>query len=220
MSQQEPQSLSQNEISHPNDENVSQHPNVPPRRSRSPFRRSRLPLHELGVENLRTHPDPPVRPSVVDYDNVRYEFMAGKLIDSKMLHAIDEQQLYRYRVTHKNLAQYNCYILGCNAKLYLDVVTQICFRKAKQSQPHNHGPNDNIQSMQLSTTIKKRCRSAVAAARSGGNGNVRQIFHNAIREWVYFPLFGWIFVCFFVTELSCLFFSFYFFLFPLIWNIK
>lgn len=156
--------------------------NVDPnsRHSRSPTRSPRSPLLDDRAHSA------PSTPTAVDYTNVRYEFSSGKLVESKMLHAIDEKQLYRYRITHKKLAQYNCYVKSCSAKLYLDVVSHNCFRKATQSQSHNHGPNDNIATMQLATTIKKRCRSAATAARSGGNGNVRRIFHNAIREWVFF----------------------------------
>lgn len=145
------------------------------RRSRSPLRHS--------PESDRAHSDPPRTRRAVDYNDVRFEFMSGKLINSKLLHAIDEQQLYRYRITHKTLAQYNCYVTVCSAKLYLDVTTQHCFRKEKQPQVHNHGPNDNIELMQLNATIKKRCRSATSAVRSGGgSGNIRQIFHNTLRE--------------------------------------
>lgn len=152
----------------------------------SPSRRSRSPIRRTSPPNVRPHSAAePSRRATVNYSDVRYEFMAGKIAKSKILHAIDEEQLYRYRVTHKSLSQYNCYINDCKAKLYVDTMTNICFRKPKQSEVHNHGPHDGIEAMQLASTIKKRCRSAAAAARSGGNGNVRQIFHNAIREWVF-----------------------------------
>lgn len=149
-------------------------------------RRSRSPIRSSGGEMRRIHSEPPPESQrVIDYDNVRYRFVAGKRINSKMLHAIDEQQMYRYRVTHKNIAQYNCYIDTCKAKLYVDTVSGVCARKAKHT-PHNHGPNDEIMSIQLVDSIKKRCRSATVAAKTGGAGNVRDIFHHTVRESVYF----------------------------------
>lgn len=141
----------------------------------SPIRRSRSPIR--GVPSLRRSQSNP--PSVkIDDTNVRYKFAAGKRLNSKMLHTIDEQQMYRLRVTHKNVAQYNCYIDKCNAKLYLNLETQVCYRKAMYGL-HNHGPNDTIYDIQLNDTIKRRCRSAAAAS---GAGNVRNLFHSTIRE--------------------------------------
>lgn len=147
----------------------------PQRRSRSPIRST-----HNGPSLLRTQSLPP--PSshsdvVVDFSNIRYEIIAGKRLYSKMLHAIDEQQMYRFRINHK--AQYNCNVNKCPSKVYVDLTTHVCARKTCY-EPHNHGPNDQIDKIQLNDSIKKRCRSAAVAARSGGN--LREIFHNTVRE--------------------------------------
>lgn len=146
----------------------------------NPIRRSRSPIRGENLRRSRSNP-----PSVeINNTSIRYKFVAGKRLNSKMLHTIDEQQMYRLRVTHKNVAQYNCYIDKCNAKLYLNLETQECSRKAVY-ELHNHGPNDIINDIQLNDSIKRRCRSAAAA---GGSGNVRNLFHSTIRELVFFLL--------------------------------
>lgn len=124
---------------------------------------------------------------VIDYTNVRHVFISGQRETSKILHAIDEQQLYRFRVAHNQVAQYNCYVANCKAKLYLE--SEVCYRKAKY-EPHNHGANDMIEEIILKNSIKKRCRSvAVEPRRSGaGAGNVRSVYLSSIREWVFFFL--------------------------------
>lgn len=152
-------------------------------------RRSRSPIRLTVSQRIQSHSQPPPTTqrqlSPVDFSNVRYEYVAGKRVGSKMLHAIGERQMYRYRVTHKNVAQYNCYIDKCNAKLYVDLTTQVCARKQK-FEPHNHGPNDMIEGIQLNDSIKQRCRNAAVATRSASAGNVHNIFLNTIRELVFF----------------------------------
>lgn len=84
---------------------------------------------------------PAPTPTSLNYSNLRYEMIAGKRINSKVLHTIDEQQLYAYKVKTKDNVQYNCYKLkkmGCEAKVFTNVVSGVCFRKSNHTSAHNH----------------------------------------------------------------------------------
>lgn len=144
-------------------------PEVQQRRSRSPLR----------AEEPRSPPRTQSLPTVmVNYSRLRYKFVAGKRINSEMLHTLDEGQLYRFRVNLKAAAQYDCYLAHCPAKVQINLDTKVCSRKGDAT--HNHGRNDQIEVIQLKDTIKKRCRSAAAVSRRGGN--VRETFNATILE--------------------------------------
>lgn len=148
----------------------------------SEVRRSRSPLRESPLNRNRAQSAPELPHDVhLDYSNLSFEFIPGKRANSKLLHTIDEQQLYRRRVKHGRTTQYDCYINTCNAKVFFDDELNSLKRKEKHDR-HNHGANDMISTLQLSESIKKRCRSAAMAGRNENDGNVRDIFHNTIRE--------------------------------------
>lgn len=115
---------------------------------------------------------------MIDYTDLRYEFVSGKRVNSKMLHTVDERQMYRFRVSRKTFAQYDCYVAKCPAKVCIHSATNVCSRKTQDR--HNHGPNDEIEAIQLKDAIKKRCLSAAVAAKGGGN--VHDVFINTILE--------------------------------------
>lgn len=108
-------------------------------------------------------------------------------MNSKLLHAMDEQQVYVVKVKGKKDTQYNCYkakLSGCPAKLYIDKITTECFRKQTYNEPHSHGSmRQEIAEMQLKTKIKKNCGDAATLAShigSSGSGNVRGIFQHCL----------------------------------------
>lgn len=102
---------------------------------------------------------PATIPTPLNYNNLRYEFIPGKRITSKVLHTIDEQQLYAYKVKTKEHVQYNCYKLketGCEAKVYTKITSGVCFRKSNQTSAHNHATlRKEIDEIKLKTEIKK-----------------------------------------------------------------
>lgn len=139
-----------------------------PRRSRSP-RRSNSP-----TQRAQSAPSS----MTVDYTDLKYTLMPGKRETSKVLHTIDERQLYFFRVNTKHAAQYNCYVKSCSAKAQISLESSKCSRKGNEG--HNHGPNAEIETIQLKTAIKKRCRSVAAATRGGGD--VHAVFNETIQE--------------------------------------
>lgn len=109
---------------------------------RSPSRES-APSTPLPLSNMR---------------KIRYAFISGQRINSKLLHALDENELYMCKVKSKNDTQYDCYYgkRGCAAKVFIDNNSNECFRKFKHLEPHNHDSmQQEINEMQLKTVIKK-----------------------------------------------------------------
>lgn len=147
-------------------------PQLAQRRSRSPLR------SENGSQRAHSAPTSSLSAAMIDYTNLRYEFVAGKRVDSKMLHTVDERQMYRFRVARKTFSQYDCYVAKCPAKVSIHSATNVC--SPKTVDRHNHGPNEEIEAIQLNDAIKKRCRSAAVAAKCGGN--VHDVFNNTILE--------------------------------------
>lgn len=140
------------------------------RRSRSPNRNNGL------TQSPRMHSAPSA--TMLNYSDLKVRMMPGKRETSKVLFAIDEQQLYTYRVKNKHAVQYNCYIKSCSAKVEISNDTGKCSRKGRDT--HNPGPNAEISTIELKTAIKKRCRSVAAATRGGGD--VHAVFNETIRE--------------------------------------
>lgn len=135
--------------------------------------------------------------SQMSYTNLRYEFMSGKRINSKLLHTMDEHGLYVFRIGNKKLRQYDCYKssqLGCTAKVFIDNATSVCFRKETHPDKHNHGAlNDEIHAIKLKTHIKTKCGDAAALAEQiggKGTGNVRGIFQHCLVKFVFLIFFS------------------------------
>lgn len=139
-----------------------------PRRSRSPLRSDNVQQREQSAPSM----------IMLDYTDLKCTLMPGKRETSKLLHVIDERQLYLFRIKTKCFSQYNCYVKSCPAKVQISFETGKCSRKGVDG--HNHGPNEEIESMKLKTAIKKRCRSVASATRGGGD--VHAVFTETIRE--------------------------------------
>lgn len=154
----------------------------PERRSRSPLRSS----PESPAQNRRQRePSPPIFNSFRD---IKYEFIAGHRLNSKLLHTMDEHQVYMKKVTTKKDIQYNCMKekSGCLAKVFICINTNECIRKQSQAQTHNHGSmRAEIAEMKLKNEIKTKCGNAVTLSQhigASGSGNVRGIFQHCLAK--------------------------------------
>lgn len=123
----------------------------------------------------------------LDYSNLRYEQMSGARQSSKLLHCIDEKQLYVYRNCTKFLKQYDCYQrvkFGCPAKVFIQKSSEICFRKTSCANEHNHEHvNRLIDEMKLRSGIKSDIGTSASLAEhigSVGGGNTRSIFQRNV----------------------------------------
>lgn len=104
-------------------------------------------------------------------ENDEYEYVTGLRLDSQLLHAKDEAQLYKYKSTSKRGTKYfECYYaktLKCPARASLDFGT---FAN-KMDQAHNHGKQtDFIAELRAKTAIKKQC-----AAQRGIRKNFNEV---------------------------------------------
>lgn len=144
----------------------------------SPSIRSRSPLRGRSSRS----PARSLPPVLIDYSNLLHDFVSGKRVGSNLLRTIDENQIYRFKVKHKNVAQYDCYKNkeGCRAKVYLNLTSKVCYRKSECSA-HNHGENDDIKKMLLVDTIKRRCRSATTSIVTAQS--VRQVYNETVRRY-------------------------------------
>lgn len=127
----------------------------------------------------------PARPPSINYCNLRYELMSGKRINSKLLHTIDEHQLYVQKVKTKSTRQYDCYKkkdLGCEAKVFVNNSSAVCFRKINHGNEHNHSTlKKEINEIKMKTEIKTKCGDSATLAEhigASGTGNVRGIFQH------------------------------------------
>lgn len=95
---------------------MSSPPPEPRRRSRSPLRNNEN-NSRSGHRTRETAPSP--IGAILDMNNIRYEFMPGQRMNSKMLHTLDEHQLYKKKIVTKHDTQYECYKIknGCPAKV-------------------------------------------------------------------------------------------------------
>lgn len=105
-----------------------------------------------------------------------YEIIQGKRSDCKLLHSIDEKQLY---VKNKTLANgstaYTCKKnKTCYARVY------ICGDKCYFSEPfygHHHGNCENeIEEMKTYSQIKSDCGSRLVSQTTSQVSDVREIF--------------------------------------------
>lgn len=151
---------------------------MPERRSRSP---QRSPLAQIRHREEAFN----------QYRQIAYEFIPGQRLNSKLLHATEEHQIYSKKIATKKDVQYNCTKerSGCPAKLFIDISTNECVRKAKQAQPHNHGSmRVEIAEMMLKNEIRTKCGNAVTLSHhigASGSGNVRGIFQHCLAKYVF-----------------------------------
>lgn len=125
-------------------------------------RRSRSPLRDINNAPRRDSPreSAPSLPAPQANNNIRYKYIAGQRINSKLLHALDEHQICKRKVQSKHDIQFECYrsLSGCLAKVFIDIATNECYSKVKHRLPHNHGSmRQEIAEMTLKNDIKKKC---------------------------------------------------------------
>lgn len=155
--------------------------------------------HAVAVEPSQ-ETQPPASPAVavepspslpINRFNMRYEFMGGKRASSKLLHTLDEHQLYVLRNKYKSVHQYNCYEATCTARVYLevhdenDVEKNVCHIKSKYTE-HNHAAvQSTINEFKLVNAVKEKCGNSKSLAENIGTpgcGYIRGIFQNTLLE--------------------------------------
>lgn len=166
-------------------------PDAPPddvvnhRASRSPIQMPGR-SHSLSPRNA-TPPARTVR-SLSVFPNINayaYEIVAGRRKNSKLLYTTAEQYLYKLHNKSKTVVQYDCYEKTCDAKVYVSVANNLCFKRATN---HTHNHNNAAQlllEMNVSNKVKQGVsNAAMLAANIGatGSGSVRAIYQNCLQR--------------------------------------
>lgn len=103
---------------------------------------------------------------------IKFEFITGQRIGSKLLYAIDEKQLYRTETQHNEYIWFRCRVPKCVARVKFNERTNKCF-KSSRTVPHNHGTQENeFRSLKLLNKVKMACANE--------NGKVFEIYQKCL----------------------------------------
>lgn len=110
--------------------------------------------------------------------NLEYRFMSGLRSDSRLLHVLEENQLYRRNTSTKKNIIYKCRVPKCKSRVYLNSLNQC--RRVANFKGHNHGDVDTfIEGLELKTKIKTAC---VTSTTSEKTKSTRDIFFDYLSE--------------------------------------
>lgn len=107
---------------------------------------------------------------------LNFEMMEGKRRGSKLLHSIDEKQLYSW---NKRLADgstaFRCTGKNCATRVYL-LENKLCYYSDPIGE-HNHANKETeIKEIKLLATIKEQCAQPQASQTTAQIAEVREIF--------------------------------------------
>lgn len=109
----------------------------------------------------------------------RFEFVAGKRHDSKLLYLIDEKQLYKKKSLYKQKTFYTCYKNSCKARVEM-LENKICVRSGKNSEHCEHpSQEDTYQELKSLENIKAECKSSTTLRNdTSALANTRKAFRS------------------------------------------
>lgn len=114
------------------------------------------------------------------YRSVIYEFIAGYRSGSKLLYAIDEQNLYSFNTISKIGQSYLCIEKGCNVRVYI-VKDEKCIQQNRNCE-HSHANKKKMyDELQCLNEIKEKC-SQLNYLLSGQKITVRDIYNSVAQR--------------------------------------
>lgn len=108
-------------------------------------------------------------------EEITFELMPGKRLNSKILRSIEEQQFYRKNtITKSGFSAYKCYEKECWARVLVDEVTGKGV-KSQNNSFHSHGTKTALYTeLKLQNEIKKQCLAGSTDC------NVKDIFDKVV----------------------------------------
>lgn len=108
-------------------------------------------------------------------DEITYEYMPGKRMNSKILWSINEQQFYcKNTITRDGAYAYKCYEKNCWARVFVDETSGKCV-KSKTNSFHDHGTKTELYNeLKLKNEIKIQCLAAAP------DSSVKDIFDKVV----------------------------------------
>lgn len=105
--------------------------------------------------------------------------MTGMRSDSRLLHVLCENQLYRVNTKTKKTTVYKCRISKCLSRVYLDS-SNTC-RRVVNFKEHNHGDCEAfIKGVQFKNVIKHACMTATTTSEK--KKSTREIFVDHFKQ--------------------------------------
>lgn len=90
-------------------------------------------------------------------EELEYEFLCGKKINSKLLYLKTEKQLFKLKSKNSEKCYYVCYFKPCNSRVELLLANSICVKPKKQKN-HNHPTQEKkYEELKAIESIKKNC---------------------------------------------------------------
>lgn len=113
------------------------------------------------IEEIVTAQEPCTKPTKVsDQGDVRwmpFDFIEGKRKTGKLLHVLEEDQLYHFKSRYNcNISYYRCYLKKCSAGVKVQDGLNFCFRTSHKD--HQHGSQAHlIREIKMVAAIKAEC---------------------------------------------------------------
>lgn len=86
-----------------------------------------------------------------------FDFIEGRRKSGKLVHVLEEDQLYRFRSRYNDqFSYYRCYINKCNAIVKVQSGVNFCFRTSNRNHKHEV-QTDLIKEMKMVSAIKADC---------------------------------------------------------------
>lgn len=118
-------------------------------------------------------------------EELEFEYINGKQINSVLLYTTAEKQLYKLKSKTPRKHYYVCYKTNCGARVNLIKGGNVCVKSLnRRAAVHNHGSNEAYYNcLKALGDLKKECLSNSHGLRSSSTaGCVRDAFNHVVEE--------------------------------------